>query len=510
MSKPASVQETRPEQLDVKGTEFLPPIDRRSAEWFSRLGYTVSEAIADLIDNSIDARATKVSVRIVRSDEEIKRVLISDNGRGMTGAKLSEAMQFGGGDQKSDRELGKYGIGLKLASLSQAKTVTVLTKRDGSFSGRRWRSVNIAKGWVCEILNDNDVEKFLIPSQGTVEIKRSGTIVIWDDLEHLKSTKSAVDSTIQKTLKGLAHDLGLRFHRFISRGALQIGLDTQMTDGEASNAYTTVNALDPFGYPHSGRPGYPHDLTVALPGEGALQLECHIWPAKSNDPGYKLGGGKVSARQGFYFYRNDRLIQAGGWNGCRDDDSEPHLSLARVKVDLPATFDSAFKLDIKKSKVEPPPGFAPTVNAAVKGASSFKQFTADAQATYRTQKQHDSALFPFHPNRGFPAAARTSAKRLLSEPGEAPPVLINFAWEELDPDVLVDIDRDGRRIILNSLFRTRILKNRRASAADAPVIKILLLILFQDELAMKAISARSRLWLKKVNHMLVATLKEEE
>ena len=86
-----------------------------------------------------------------------------------------------------------------------------------------------------------------------------------------------------------------------------------------------------------------------------MVAECHIWPPQSHALGYRLGGGKVALRQGFYFYRNNRVIQAGGWNGVRGDDGEPHLSLARVKIDLPSELDSMFKLDVTKSRLDPSP-----------------------------------------------------------------------------------------------------------------------------------------------------------
>lgn len=496
-------------QIRAESTETLPPVDRRSAEWFPRLGYNLSEAIADLIDNSLDAKATKAWIRIVRTEETIQRVLIADNGDGMTARELAEAMRFGGGRPKPGMELGKYGIGLKLASLSQAKTVTVMTRQGNQCAGRRWRAENIARGWICEILAVDEVTSYLSTKLGDIDLRKKGTVVIWEDLEHLKATPTSIDATIQKTVRDLSHELGLRFHRFIANMRLQISIDAQLSNTASSGVFVAVKALDPFSYATAGKPGYPISLPINLIGTGKLTLECHIWPPNTNAPGYKLGGGKVSARQGFYFYRNDRLIQAGGWNHCRDDDSEPHLSLARVRIDLPSSLDGAFKLDIKKSGVEPPPTFSTTVNSAVLGASSFKQFTTDAQAAYRKEKAAAGALFPFLPNKGFPAGPKAAARRLLREKGDGHPSLVDFIWDELDPDKLIGLDRNGNRLVLNNLYRNRVLESGRASATDAALVKMLLLLLLQPEMSKKAVSARSREWLQKVNHVLVATLKKE-
>lgn len=497
-----------PRELQVERTEQLRPDDRKSALIFARLGYSVPEAIADLVDNSIDAKATRALVRIVRTDEKIQRVIIADNGEGMNDGTLLEAMRFGSRTEKGTRALGKYGIGLKAASLSQAKIVTVLSKHKGRYVGRRWTYENIGKGWVCEIIKSGGVAGVLADGIPPVNLRRSGTVVVWEDLEHLVATKARIEDTIQEALRELSNDIGLRFHRFIGAKRLKVFLDVQTIGEPPSTIRQEVVALDPFDYPESGREGYPKSFQVPLGGVGRLKIECHIWPPKSEEPGYKLGGGKVSARQGFYFYRNDRLIQAGGWNGSRDDDNEPHLSLARVKVDLPAAFDGLFKLDVRKSKVEPPPTFAPNVNAAEDRSGSFRQYVRDAQFAYRRQKKKDSALFSFLPGRGFPATARESVRRILWEKGTGRPHFVHFAWEELDPDVFVELDRERNRVVLNSLYRSRVLESKRASGADAPVIKLLFLLVLQDEFSRKNSSERYREWMNRINHAMVSVLKK--
>jgi hypothetical protein len=497
-----------PTELQVERVEQLRPDDKKSALIFARLGYSVPEAIADLVDNSIDAKARRVLVRIVRTDEKIHRVLIADNGEGMNDGTLLEAMRFGSRTEKGPSALGKYGIGLKAASLSQAKIVTVLSKHRGRYVGRRWTYENIGKGWVCEVIKTSDVARALSDGMPPVGLRRSGTVVVWEDLEHLAATKAGIETTIQETLRELSNDIGLRFHRFIDAKRLKVYLDVQTVGAPPSTIRQEVLALDPFDYPSSGRDGYPKSFQVPLGPAGRLKIECHIWPAKSEEPGYKLGGGKVSARQGFYFYRNDRLIQAGGWNGSREDDNEPHLSLARVKVNLPPAFDGLFKLDVRKSKVEPPPTFAPNVNAVEERSGSFRQYVRDAQLAYRRQKKKDGALFSFLPGRGFPATTRGSVRRILWEKGTGRPQLVHFAWEELDPDVFVELDRERSRIVLNALYRSRVLASKRASGADAPVVKLLFLLLLQEEFPRRASSERYREWMEKINHAMVAVLKK--
>src|SRR5208282_1396565 len=106
-----------------------------------------------------------------------------------------------------------------------------------------------------------------------------------------------------------------------------------------------VPPLNPFAYHAPGNPDYPKTFRTKIAQASTLSLEAHIWPPNSELPQYKLGN-KAAARQGFYFYRNGRLIQSGGWNGLVQHDSEPHGSLARTRIDLPPELDGTFGLNV--------------------------------------------------------------------------------------------------------------------------------------------------------------------
>src|SRR5688572_32557252 len=110
-------------------------------------------------------------------------------------------MRFGSRTEKGTSALGKYGIGLKAASLSQAKMVAVLSKHKGRYVGRRWTYENIGKGWICEIIKSADVSRVLADGLPPIRLRSSGTVVIWEDLEHLVATKSRIDATLQATLR---------------------------------------------------------------------------------------------------------------------------------------------------------------------------------------------------------------------------------------------------------------------------------------------------------------------
>ena len=424
----------------------------------------------------------------------------------MDDATLKEAMRFGSEQEKDGLQLGKYGIGLKTASLSQAKTVTVLSRKDGSYCGRRWTIDNMKRGWLCATLDNAGIKQFLEQEFLPLEIKQSGTVVSWDDLEHFQSMPTTIESIIKNTIHNISIDLGIRFHRFIKDGRIQIFVDAQSAGATPTTIYNKIIPLDPFSYPEPGKDGYPKKFSIELNPHRTITLESHIWPPKSKQLGYTLGGGKVSSRQGFYFYRNDRLIQAGGWNGYRDDNNEPHLSLARVKIDMPHNMDADFQLDIKKSHVEPPSDFVTKVSAATQGRHSFKDFIQDALAIYGKQKTIDSAKFPHIPGRGFPAKAAAEVRGILHEHGAEKPGAVNFSWKKLVPRKLFELDRDRHTIFLNKFYRKDILQSEKASLADAPLVKLLLFFLLQDEINRKVSTKKYLDWEKRINDALVTAI----
>src|SRR5262249_24029384 len=156
-------------------------------------------------------------------------------------------------------------------------------------------------------------------------------------------------------------------------GRLTIDLECVEAGSLKVGSRTSVDALKPFKYDVSGAPGYPVDFAVSVDSVPQVTFRAHIWPPKSSSLNYVLDR-RVAVREGFYFYRNDRLIQAGGWNGMRDP-AEPHLSLARVACDLPVTLDNVVSLDVQKSSVVLPALFIERLETArADNGTTFSQF----------------------------------------------------------------------------------------------------------------------------------------
>src|SRR6185295_8851854 len=141
---------------------------------------------------------------------------------------------------------------------------------------------------------------------------------------------------------------------------------------------------------------------------------------------YSLGG-SAAAKQGFYFYRNDRLIQVGGWNKLRDHETDPHLSLARVAVDLPPDMDSLFHLDVQKSSLDVPAGFDNAVKAAMAGALSWSDYLRDAQAAYRRGESAAPENAPVVLGKGVTRGLQSRAKKVLTQ-GEKRQRKVQFKW----------------------------------------------------------------------------------
>lgn len=494
--------------IGTRGVESIPPDPERTKDAFSRIGYSFEEAISDLVDNSIDAGATDVLIRLLYDRKSIRRVFIVDNGRGMNEETLRSAMRFGSTLKHKKSDLGKYGIGLKSASLSQCEQFAVVTRVGDEISGRRWAAASFQNNWLCEKLERSGCKRLLDAQWAGLDLCRSGTIVMWDDLTNLQAGDLPASETVNKAVLGLANHLGLVFHRFLEKGdKLRIRLDSQFLGLPEFDVAQFVTPLNPFGYGATGSKGYPKEFKTTLAGVGELKLLAHLWPPKSRKSGYTLGGGKISSRQGFYFYRNDRIIQAGGWNGCRGDDAEPHLSLARVAIDIPPGSEGRFDVMVQKSKVSPPRDFVGAVRSARAGKSTFGEYVAEAIKVYRSEgKAEHVDEKPLVPWDGLSTSARKNARDILA-PTEGRIRRVNFRWKTLDANLVFELDRDRGIINLNEIHRLAILGGTRKSRNDARVFKTTLFLLVRSYFDQKPLTRGRVEFLETCNKLLLGSLK---
>ena len=489
------------------GNESRPPDAEGTADAFAQSGYKFEHAIADLVDNCVDAHAVNVLIRFVTLDSTLEQIIIADDGAGMSEDRLSEAMRYGARVDRERTALGKFGVGMKSASRSQCRDLSVITIQSGIVSGRRWTAESIKQGWKCEILDPEAAFTYMDRDWGSVAIGSHGTLVVWDGLDRLRASGATLESSLDSMFKNLRTHLGLVFHRFIQAGSLRIYLDR--VDGRTWQAglASSVEELDPFGYERSGAGGYPKTFDLELGGGTKVAAEAFIWPPKSKAPEYRLGGGRVASRQGFYFYRHDRLIQAGSWNGWRDNDSEPHLSLARIRVDLPRGLDRLFGLNLHKSQIDVPPAFLPAIDATRNGSDSFQTYIQRADEVYRNAKliAADRQMIPV-PGPGLPMAVRVAARRVLT--GQNPNIQeVPVTWQLLPSTHVFDLDRDDGAIVLNSRYRRQLTGQSRATRTDGPVFKTLAFMLLKEYVMRERLKMSTKVEVAQINDILLAAVR---
>jgi hypothetical protein len=448
----------------------------------TNVDYSTDAAIADIIDNSVDAEATHVLVRVVGTPEKIDHILIVDNGKGMSSSEIDNAMSFGRRRNYGDSDLGLYGMGLKSASLSQCPVLTVFSKATGSKAvGRQWSTVSALDGWKCGVIEEFQATDALQgPWITGLSTTKKGTVIRWDDVKIFRQAKNRVDEYVIKFFRSLETYLGMVFHRRLSDGRLKITLDYLNTENQYIGVSKVIGPLDPFAYPKPGDKNFPVTFKVKHGGV-QLQADAHIWPkvGKSN-PNYLLIG-NIAQRQGLYFYRNDRLIQAGGWNGLRMD-GEPHLSLARVSIDLSSKADDDFSVRFTKASIEVPYEFVEKLRKAVDPQGvSFNDYIGAAHDVYRIRgEQKVSAL---HPVSGIDSKAKVIAKDAFGfSKGDTFKVRIGRISAK---NQLFDLDLDGQQLILNKSILDRASVDELKES-----IKLLTYLLIQTDFKMERQSAK--------------------
>ncbi|MDN3238674.1 ATP-binding protein [Glycomyces tritici] len=466
-------------EVPTAGRKHLPP-DARYMEALSSQGYRLEVAIADLVDNSIDAGAENVAVRFLRDHDRLVGLLVIDDGRGMAEDDLDVAMTVGGRRNYDGRALGMFGTGLKSASLSHAASVTVVSRtRHLGAVGRQWAMERAVEGFQCDIVAPGYAQS-LIDRYSSRPIEDQGTIIRWDEVKDFPRHGGAgqTDRYLHRTINKLGMHLGLHLHRFLARDDFSITIAVEDVSTGAQYVNFGVRPMDPFAYPVPGHQEYPLRFAADVPSVGSIPLTAHIWPPKSSLDEYRAVG-SVMERQGFYFYRHDRLVQAGGWNGYRQP--EQHLALARIVVDLPEESGDVFRLTVKKEGVEAGPAFTSALETACSsGERTFGRFLEEAEEVYREARKREGLKRKsvIGPGKGFDPVVREAIEEELPLiPGEQP---ITVRWRHLDDGAFFDIDRDGRMIVLNRDYREAVLAGRRGGLDDAPLLKSLMYLLLHQ------------------------------
>jgi hypothetical protein len=334
----------------------ITPSAARLTESLRDIGYDFPSAVADIVDNSIMAGASRVDVA-VEFDGAGSWVSVADNGCGMTANGAVEALRYGTRRTYSRGDLGRYGLGLKTASLSQCRSVTVVT-RSSAMANRvavRTLDLDLIAEW----------DEWLVVDPGsdplTERARRGlgdgpGTVVIWRKLDRVLPERRPEGGWARRRLDTLAaktaEHLGIVFHRFLEG---EKGRDLVIAvNGEK------VEPWNPLAPEEPARQELALQSFEIVSGEivGIVELRRFVLPSRdqfSSAVQFERLSGPLNwnRQQGLYIYRAGRLVQWGGWNGVRGIDE--HTKLARAALDFDTDLDSAFHINVAKMRVTIPP-----------------------------------------------------------------------------------------------------------------------------------------------------------
>ena len=338
----------KPDYTNMQKTEVVPNAGSM-IETFRAIGYNLGTALADIIDNSITAKAKNIWIETKWNGSETT-IAVKDDGEGMNGNELINAMTPSSQDpslSRDESDLGRFGLGLKTASFSQCRVLTVVSKKIGYNktywtwdldyvkSCGRWELLRWLPESYSNVLDDKE--------------QKQGTVVIWSAPDRIVAEGTAPDDLQSKMkffdqLDIAQKHIAMTFHRFIQDKTVKIYF------GESE-----LVPWDPFCQNESSTQMFP--VQELYFGKECAEVRGYVLPHKSkfsSEDAYKNSEGMFGqpAQQGFYVYRGRRLLVAGSWLGLFR--KEEHYKLVRIKIDLPNTLDTTWKIDIKKSTATPP------------------------------------------------------------------------------------------------------------------------------------------------------------
>lgn len=312
------------------------------------IGYSFESALADIIDNSLGKEATEVN--ILFSSKDPQYVAIIDNGTGMFEEELESAMRYGSKSSLEERDkydLGRFGLGLKTASLSQCRKLTVITKQNGVYNAACWDLDHIIAEQDWSLICYSGDEAEALPFASNIAGYESGTVVIWQTFDRIVDGAANAQKVFDERIERARNHVALVFHRYMDNENIKARV-------KISFNYAPVEPIDPF---LTQNPATQPLTEQTLRIDGSLiKVKPYILPYASKVSAKdkkKLGElCDLRTNQGFYIYRNKRLIIWGTW--FRLIKTQELNKLARIRVDIPNTLDSIWEIDIKKSTASLP------------------------------------------------------------------------------------------------------------------------------------------------------------
>lgn len=401
---------------DPGPTADVPPDPAALIESMRAFGYSLPTAIADLIDNSISAAASSIDVEF-EWDGPSSTIAVIDDGSGMDEAALIEAMRLGSRspvEQRAEGDLGRFGLGLKSAGWSQARSLTVISKSESSaVNARRWDLDHVTSTRRWSLLST-------ATGAGASYVQRiaaqhRGTAVLLEQPDRLVGGEAVDDDGARQrflaSVRRTSQHLGMVFHRFLSgRKAIVIRVNG-----------APVDPWDPFLEEHPATQRLPMER-LAFAGRSVI-ISPHVLPhvSKLQPEAHARAAGSRgwNAHQGFYVYRARRLLVAGDWLGLSRMQQEEHYKLARIRIDLDNALDQAWQIDVRKATARIPGALQPELRRIAQStrrrASEAYRFrgkavarASDRQKTMSfvwERRTHRDGVHAFRVNRRHPVLA---------------------------------------------------------------------------------------------------------
>lgn len=350
-------------------------------------GYNVKTAAADIIDNSIAAGAENINIEIQLLYDGRKIVYFGDDGHGMSHAEVRNAMRYGADRRPDAKSLGKFGLGLKTASSSVCTRYSVISRRsvDQVLAKLTWDLEHVERRKVWEML----AEPVTVDQNEMFEeyCGSTGTLVIWENCDRLLSKEytpgTKEQAAVKRMSEALSKHLSLVFHRFLDEN------DSRERNVVIRINGTPVKPWNPFYPERSEQVLAPNKQKVVVElfdgSEEVAEMKAWILPHRSDmTKEEEAEFARISNRaQGFYVYREGRLIQDGGWMDVFGSP-EPHYSLLRIEFDFGHELDEAFRIDVKKSRIL----FHPDLEDGLR--KLLQPVYREAGARYRRQNRDDA------------------------------------------------------------------------------------------------------------------------
>ena len=335
----------------------LIPSAKRLIRSLRDVGYEFVDAVADIVDNSVEANATVVKINLIFDGEE-SYLTIADNGVGMTSKEIQEALRFGS-NRKYDpsNDLGRFGLGLKTASLSQCEKLTVSARRGEErvrINSFCWDldHIEYTNRWEILQLDRNEIKQEAWDHLHNT----TGTVVTWERLGKMLGYKFPYGEKAKKQAASLVEvlhqHLGMVFHKFLAGEVANKRFSIYLNDEK-------VLPWDPYSRTEKETLELEHIfLEIELDEKiHKVNVRPFVLPSQTLYSSLKAhlvasGPNKWNKQQGLYIYRANRLIQAGGWNSLRTSDE--HTKLARIAIDIPMQVEELFQVNVAKKHVTLP------------------------------------------------------------------------------------------------------------------------------------------------------------